>query len=67
MNPEITGLRVTGIVFGLMALAQFTRLVIHAKLFVAADQMPLLPRMLAFIILGALSVWMWTLARTSTK
>ena len=29
--------------------------------------MPLWPSLLAFIILGGLSLWMWKLARTPTK
>jgi hypothetical protein len=67
MNAQITGLRVASVVFGLMALAQLVRLVIRPEVLVAGHPMPLWPSVLAFIILGGLSLWMWNLARTPTK
>jgi hypothetical protein len=67
MNSQITGLRVASVVFGLMAIAQLVRLVIRLEVIVAGHPMPLWPSVLACIILGGLSVWMWTLARTPTK
>ena len=63
MNSRITGLRVAGIVFGLMTLAQVMRLVIRPEIFVAGHAMPLWPSVLAVVILGGLSLWMWNLAR----
>lgn len=54
-------------VFGLMAIAQFMRLVIRPEVLVAGHPMPLWPSVLAFIILGGLSVWLWTLTRRPTK
>ncbi len=51
-------------VFGLMAIAQLVRLVIRPEVFVAGHLMPLWPSVLALIILGGLSLWMWKLART---
>jgi hypothetical protein len=67
MNSKITGLRVASIVFGLMAIAQLVRLVIRPEVLVAGHPMPLWPSVLACIILGSLSVWMWKLTRTPTK
>ena len=67
MNSQTTGLRVAGIVFGLMAIAQLVRLVIRPEVLVAGYSMPLWPSGLALFILGGLSLWMWRLARTSTK
>jgi hypothetical protein len=64
MNSHIAGLRVASVVFGLMAIAQLVRLVIRPEVLVAGHPMPLWPSVLAFIILGGLSLWMWTLART---
>jgi hypothetical protein len=67
MNSRITGLRVAGIVFGLMTLAQVMRLVIRPEILVAGHAMPLWPSVLAVAILGGLSLWMWNLARTSRR
>jgi hypothetical protein len=64
MNSQNMGLRVAGAMFGLMALAQLMRLVTRPEVLVAGHSMPLWPSVLAFIILGGLSLWMWHLART---
>jgi len=67
MNRQTTGLRVASVVFGLMAIAQLVRLLIRPEVLVAGYSMPLWPSVLALIILGGLSVWMWKLARTPTE
>ena len=67
MSPQITGLRVASVVFGLMAIAQMARLVIRPEVLVGGHLMPLWPSILAFPILGGLSVWMWVISRTPTK
>jgi len=67
MNSQITGLRVASVVFGLLALAQLMRLVIRPEVLVAGYRMPLWPSVLAFIFLGALSLWLWKLARTPAR
>ena len=67
MNSQTTGLRVAGVVFGLMAGAQLARLLIRPDVLVAGHSMPLWPSVLALITLGGLSSWMWKLARTPTK
>jgi len=67
MNSQVTGLRVASVVFGLMAIAQLARLLIRPEVVVAGYPMPLWPSVLAFIILGGLSLWLWKLAGTPTK
>jgi hypothetical protein len=62
MNSKNVGLRVAGIVFGLMSLAQLGRLLIRPEVVVAGHHMPLWPSVLAFLVLGALSIWMWRLS-----
>lgn len=63
MKSQILGLQVAGTLFGLMALAQLTRLVIQLEVFVAGYRMPLWPSAIAAVVLGGLSLWMWKLAR----
>lgn len=67
MNSKDTGLRVASGVFGLMAIVQCMRLIIRPEVYVAGHSMPLWPSMLAMIILGGLSLWLWTLARGASK
>ena len=67
MNSQTTGLRAAIVVFGLMAIAQLARLLIRPEVVVASYSMPLWPSVLALIILGGLSLWMWKLARAPTK
>jgi hypothetical protein len=65
MNSQILGLKVAGIVFGLLGLAQLLRLVIRPEVLVAGHQVPLWPSGLAVLILGSLSLWMWKLSRAA--
>jgi hypothetical protein len=67
MNSQTTGLRVASVVFGLMAVAQFLRLVIRPEVVVAGNPMPLWPSVLALIFLSGLSIWMWKLAGMRAK
>ena len=61
MKSPIIGLRVAGVVFALMALAQLVRLIIRPEILVAGYLMPLWPSALAFVLLCVLSAWMWSL------
>jgi len=63
MNSPILGLRVASIVFGLMSLAQLTRVIIRPEVLVAGHLIPLWPSVLAFLLLAALSAWLASLAR----
>jgi hypothetical protein len=67
MKSQVLGLRVASFVFGLMAIAQLARLVMRPDVLVAGHSMPLWPSALALITFGALSVWMWRLARMPAK
>jgi hypothetical protein len=67
MNSPILGLQVASVVFGLMSLAQLARLVIQPQVIVAGYEMPLWPSAFALVILGALTFWLWRLARTLAK
>ena len=67
MSSQITGLRVAGAVFGLLTLAQLLRLIFRPEILVAGHMLPLWPSLLAVVILGGLSVWMWSLAGLSGR
>jgi hypothetical protein len=67
MNSQILGLRVASVIFGLISLAQLLRLVIQPEVVVAGHQMPLWPSMLAFVLFGGLSIWLWKLSRTAPR
>lgn len=67
MNSQIIGLRVAGVIFGLMCLGQLARLLIRPEILVAGYQMPLWPSVVAVVILGGLSIWLWKLACNACK
>jgi hypothetical protein len=63
MKSQIIGLRVSSIVFGLISVAQLSRLIIRPEVLVAGYVIPLWPSALAFVILSGLSFWLWNLGR----
>jgi len=67
MKSSVLGLRVASVVFGLMSLAQLARLLIRPLVLVAGHEIPLWPSVIAMVVLGGLSLWMWKLADTPTK
>jgi uncharacterized membrane protein len=67
MDSPIVGLRVAAVVFALVCLAQLFRLVFRPEVLVAGHLMPLWPSVLAVIVAGALSAWMWRLATAGGK
>lgn len=67
MNPQILGLRVASIVFGLMFLAQLARLILQPEVLVAGYRLPLCPSALAFVVLAGFSIWLWKLSCFGTK
>jgi hypothetical protein len=67
MKSQIVGLRVAGTVFGLMSLAQLGRLLIRPEIRVAGHELPLWPSVVALVLLGCLSLWMWKLASRPTS
>ncbi|KUJ81548.1 MULTISPECIES: hypothetical protein [Microbulbifer] len=63
MNTPRGGLRLSSILFGLMALGQLWRLVAQPQVLVSGAPVPVWPSALAFILLLALSIWLWRLAK----
>jgi hypothetical protein len=62
MKPQIMGLRVASIVFGLMMLAQLARLLLRPEVIIQGHLLPLWPSALAVLFLGILCVWLWSLS-----
>jgi len=67
MNSQAVGLRVAGIIFTLVCLAQLGRLIIRPEIIVAGYQMPLWPSAAAALIAGALGFWMFKLSSGAGK
>lgn len=65
MKTQIAGFWTSGILFGLMALAQIMRLWIRPDVLVSGHHVPLWPSGLAFLVLAGMCIWMLTLARGS--
>ncbi|WP_237067437.1 hypothetical protein [Microbulbifer guangxiensis] len=62
MNTPRGGLRLSSILFGLMALGQLWRLVAQPEVLVSGVVAPVWPSALAFILLLVLSIWLWRLS-----
>jgi hypothetical protein len=65
MNSQTLGLRVASVVFGLVSIAQLTRLLMRPEIMVNGWQFPLWPSAIAFVVLAGLSAWMWKLSHGS--
>lgn len=66
MNAQIIGLRVAGTIFGIVSLAHVWRLVTHAEVLIAGYSIPNGVSVIAFLVAGGLSVWMWKLSASKT-
>ncbi len=50
---------VAAILFWLVALAQLLRVILQVRVVAGSHDIPLWPSAVAFIILGALGIWLW--------
>ncbi len=62
MSSQVLGLRVAGIVFGVLCLAQLLRLATQFDVVIGGTHLPFWPSGVAVVVLGALSIWMWKLS-----
>jgi len=62
MSSQASGLRVASVLFGLFALGHLVRLVKQAQVMVGTHQIPMWISVVALIIAGVLSIWMWRLS-----
>jgi hypothetical protein len=63
MNSQRTGLRVASVIFGLICLIHIWRLVFaHFTVQLGSHQLPIWGSVVAVIVTGGLSIWMWRLS-----
>ncbi len=62
MNPQATGLRVSGLIFALVAIGHLWRLVTQAQIVISTTQIPMWVSVVGVIIAGTLSIWTWRLS-----
>ena len=63
MNSQRTGLRVAGIIFGIICIVHLYRLLFSPfTLQIGSHQLPIWGSAVAMVIAGGLSVWMWRLS-----
>ena len=67
MNSQSLGLKTASFVFGLICLVQLLRLVLRPEVLVAGHHVPHWPSVVAFLVLGGLSLWMCKLARGAAQ
>jgi ABC-type Co2+ transport system permease subunit len=66
MNSQTLGLRVAGVIFGIVALAQLLRLVIQPEVLIDGWVIPLWPNAVALVLFAALCAWLWQLSYRGT-
>jgi hypothetical protein len=63
MTNQRLGLRVAGLIFALICVGHLFRVAAHLDINIAGRAIPMWPSLLAAVVTGALSIWMWALAR----
>ena len=59
MNSQVLGLRVSGTIFGLMALGQLMRFVLGIEVLISGFSIPFWPSLAACAVLAGLCFWLW--------
>ena len=67
MNSRTLGLRVASVVFALVCLAQLSRVLMHLEIVAGGWRLPFWPSVVAFVVTGTLSIWLWSLSRLEIK
>jgi hypothetical protein len=62
MNSPTTGLRISSIIFALFGIGHILRLIKHAPVIVGSHHIPMSVSIVALIVAGGLSLWMWRLS-----
>ncbi len=62
INSKILGLRVTGTIFGIVAMFHLLRVVTGVTIVIAGWMLPIWVNMLGFAGSGLICVWLWLLS-----
>jgi hypothetical protein len=62
VSSQSTGLRVASIFFAIFAVAHIVRLVKQAYVIFGSTEIPMWVSVVALIVAGGLSIWMWRLS-----
>lgn len=62
MNSQTLGLRLAGIIFGLVCLGHLWRLIRHTEVMIGPHHVPMWASAVGLIIAGVMSIWMWRLS-----
>jgi hypothetical protein len=62
MSSQATGLRVASVIFAIFAVGHVVRLIRHIHVTVGAIHVPMWVSVVALIVAGFLSIWMWRLS-----
>jgi tetrahydromethanopterin S-methyltransferase subunit E len=62
MNSQTLGLRLAGIIFGLVCLGHLWRLIRHTDVMIGSHLVPMWASVMGLIIAGVMSIWMWQLS-----
>jgi hypothetical protein len=62
MEDQRLGLRVAGILFGLVMIAHLLRIFLGVDVQIGGREVAMWPSWVAVVITGALATWMWKLA-----
>jgi len=62
MNSPATGLKLSATIFAIFALVHVLRLVKKFDVVVGSHHIPLMVSVVAIVVAGVLSIWMWKLS-----
>jgi hypothetical protein len=62
MSSQSLGLRVAGILFGVIFLGHLWRLIRHSAVQIGSHSIPMWVSVVGLIVAGGLSIWMWRLS-----
>jgi hypothetical protein len=67
MKSKIVGLRVSGTIFGIIALIHLARLITGVPVNIAGNSLPMWMNIVGFIATCFLCIWLWSLTVSNTS
>jgi hypothetical protein len=62
MDSQTLGLRVAGVIFGIVAVVQLLRLVFQPEVLMNGRVIPMWPNAVALVLFAGLCAWLWRLS-----